>query len=107
MRTAAMTSRTLGSSSTIRIRFTPWCPAAHYALPRTRSLRLHVPGQRSRGVDLLIDMVEVVLNLGWRDGTQPQAESQGPDAKFHRGQAIQDSVSKGGSAIARPRLFHH
>jgi hypothetical protein len=79
----------------------------HSALPRTRSLRLHVLGQRRRGVDLLIDTVEVVLDLGWRDGTQPQAESQGPDVKFHRGQAVQDAVSKGSDAVARHTLFHH
>ena len=30
-----------------------------------------------------------------------KAESQGPDVEFHRGQAIQDAVSKGSSAIAR------
>jgi len=70
-----MTSRTLGSSSTMRMRLTPWYPAAHEALPRVRSLRLHVLGQRRRGVDLLLDVVEVVLDLSWCDGAQSQAKS--------------------------------
>ena len=70
-----MTSRTLGASSTIWMRLTPWCPAAHDALPRARSLRLQVMGQIRRGVDLLLDLVEMILDLGWRDGSQSQAES--------------------------------
>lgn len=102
-----MTSRTLGSSSTIRIRLTPWCPAAHDVLPRARSLRLHILGQRRRGVDLLLDVVEVVLNLGRRDDAQPQAEPHRPNVEFHRGQTIQDAVSKGGKAAAGHGLFHH
>src|SRR5215217_2691378 len=75
MRTVAMTSRTLGSSSTIRMRLTPWCPAAHDALPRTRSLRLHVLGQGRRGVDFLLDVVEVFLDLSRSHDVQPQKES--------------------------------
>ncbi|MDF3015138.1 MAG: hypothetical protein K0R44_363 [Thermomicrobiales bacterium] len=70
-----MTARTIGSLSTMRIRPTRGFPAAPDALPRVRSLRLHVLGQRRRGVDLPLDMVEVILDLSWRDGAQPQAES--------------------------------
>src|SRR5688572_30458962 len=106
MRTVAMTSLTLGSSSTIRIRLTPWCPAAHDVLARARSLRLHVLGQRRRGVDLLLDVVEVLLDLSWCDGTQPQAESHRANVEFHRGQTVQDAVSKGGKVIAGRGLFH-
>jgi hypothetical protein len=77
------------------------------ALPRARTLSLHLLGQRRRSVDLLIDAVEVVLDLSRCDGAQSQAESQRPDVEFHRGQAIQDAVSKASSATARGRLFHH
>jgi hypothetical protein len=101
-----MTSRTLGSSSTIRMRLTLWRPAAHDALPRVRSLRLHVLGQCRRGVDLLLDQVEVTLDLSRRDGAQSQAESHCPNAQFRRGQTIQDAVSKGSRAIAGYELFH-
>jgi hypothetical protein len=78
----------------------------HGALARSRSLCLHVLGHRRRGVDLLIDAVEVILDLGRRNGAQSQAESQGPDVEFHRGQAIQDAVSEG-SAVVKDWLFHH
>jgi hypothetical protein len=88
------------------MRLTLWCPAARVALPRVRSLRLHVLGQGRRGVDLLIEVVEMVLNLSRRDGAQPQAESQGPDVEFHRGQAIQDTVSKSSSTISEDGLLH-
>src|SRR5215213_10851594 len=106
MRTVAVTSRTLGSWPTIRISLTPWYVAVHGALPRARSLRLHVLGQHRRGVDLLIDTIEVVLDLSRRESAQPQAESQRSNVEFHRGQAIQDSVSKSSIAIARDGLFH-
>jgi hypothetical protein len=32
-------------------------------------------GQIRRGVDLLLDLVEMILDLGWRDGSHSQAES--------------------------------
>src|SRR5687767_13778560 len=106
MSTAAMTSRTLGSSSTIRMRLTPWCPAAHDTLPRGRSLRLHVLGQRCSVVNLLLDVFEVALDLLRRDGAQAQAESHRPNAELHRGEAIQDAVSNGSGTVTGHRLLH-
>jgi hypothetical protein len=32
-------------------------------------------GQICSGVDLLLDLVEMILDLGWRDGAQSQADS--------------------------------
>lgn len=78
---------------------------AHRALARVRSLRLRVLGHRRRGVDLLVDAVEVVLDLGRRDGAESQAESQGSNEEFHRGQAIQDTVSKSSSTIFEDGLL--
>lgn len=101
-----MTPLTLGSSSTMRMLLTPWCPAAQDALPRARPLRLHVLGQGRRGVDLLVKAVEVVLDLSRRDGAQLQAKAQRPNVQFHRRQTIQDAVSKDTKIIAGRRLFH-
>jgi hypothetical protein len=88
------------------MRLTPWCPAAHDALPRARSLRLHVLGQRGRSVDFLLDVLEVGLDLRRRDGAQAQAEPHRPNAQFHRGEAIQDAVSNDSGTVSERRLFH-
>ena len=64
-------------------------------------------GQRRRDVDLRLDGSEVILDLFRRYDAQPQACTERPNAKLHRGQAIQDAVGKASETATKQRLIPH